>query len=348
MVKKCVICKKKQPVFNFEGSTIATHCKTCADPKMIDIKSKKCIICKKTRPYFNFENSSEATHCKTCAEPKMIDVKNRKCSKCKTRASYGIPCNVPSSCAYHKTKGMIKSPNAKCKKKNCNNTATFGIKNPIHCELHKNKDDINLVERFCEQCGKLDVLINGICLNFCNQEEKYTEYRKQQKTKELRVLKILTENIGEPTEYNERVDYNCGKQYSEQKEIGYDCKTHIVFVEVDENQHKSYCELGEINRMKNIYFDGGGIPTVFIRYNPDKKDISQKRKEETLIKWTVKFMKEVPKTPLNVLYLFYDNQTDKCYEIDPYDNSEFHCDECKKIFYIADQFDEHLKETDSI
>ena len=63
-----------------------------------------------------------------------------------------------------------------------------------------------------------------------------------------------------------------------------------MYIEVDEKQHKSYCELGEVNRMKNIYMNAGGITIVFIRYNPHNFKTDGKRKvfskrEELLIKW---------------------------------------------------------------
>ena len=54
----------------------------------------------------------------------------------------------------------------------------------------------------------------------------------------------------------------------------YDCKTHFVIVEVDENQHKgkrSSCsrgEAGELARMNNIQV-ATGMNCIFLRFNPD-------------------------------------------------------------------------------
>ena len=62
------------------------------------------------------------------------------------------------------------------------------------------------------------------------------------------------------------------------KEFRYDFGTCKVYIEVDEKQHKSYCELGEVNRMKNIYMNAGGITIVFIRYNPHNFKTDGKRK----------------------------------------------------------------------
>lgn len=178
---------------------------------MIDIKHQKCIVCKKKIPCFNISGETVATHCKECSLPDMIDIVNKKCVICNKRSHYGIPCNQPTACASHKTEGMICNPRAKCRKKNCKNIAIHGIKSPIHCDLHKNDNDINLVERHCDKCGKLDILVNGICLNFCMLDEKYNDYKKNQKVKEKRVLNILTSQIGPPTEYNIKIPRDCGQ-----------------------------------------------------------------------------------------------------------------------------------------
>ena len=150
----------------------------------------------------------------------------------------------------------------------------------------------------CELCSRLDVLINNKCVNFCSLEEQAKIIKKHTKRKELRILNILKTEYREPDEYNKRVSFDCGNKNSEEKEIGYDYGTHKIFVEVDENQHKSYCELGEVNRMRNIHQNEGGIPVLFIRYNPDnfsenrKNKIPQAKREELLIKW-LKFYEDV-------------------------------------------------------
>jgi hypothetical protein len=346
---KCIVCKTTQPNFNYENEIKATHCKKCALSDMIDIKNPKCIVCKTTQPSFNYQDELNATHCKKCALPDMVNVKDPKCSVCNKRASYGIPCNRPSACANHKTIGMISNPRAKCMKRGCKNVSTYGVKKPIHCEEHKNDNDILLVERECSRCGKLDILMNDLCINFCIQDIAFQDYKKNQKVKEKRVLQILTSEFGSPTEYNHQIDRNCGHY---EKEIGYDCKTHMIYIEVDERQHKSYCELGEINRMKNIFNDSGGIPIIFIRYNPDsfidtnnkRQKLSQVKREELLVKWVKLYMSQMPKHHLSVKYLFYDGHSDgrdKYYNIDPYDTQKYYCKICDKEFYVEDIFKEH-------
>jgi hypothetical protein len=285
----------------------------------------------------------------------MTDVKNPRC-ECGTQARYGFPHNRPQYCIKHKIEGTIVNPRKTCIEGKCKEFASYGKLTPSHCEIHHTKDEINLVERICTQCGKLDVVVDGICVNFCQNGEKVKEYRKQFKLKENRVLKLLRENFGEPTEYNKRIPTDCGdkteKGYRlEEKEICYEINnTHKIFIEVDEHQHKSYCELGEINRMKNLFFgEGSDQPIVFIRYNPDsfleqngkKGKITQKEREQQLLAWFKKVANEPPSSLLTVIYLFYDKIKSEPYSIDLYSETTDDCEKCSKRFYIRDMFERH-------
>ena len=329
---------------------------------MVDIKSPKCKADGCTKgPNFNFEGETKALYCVGCAEPGMVDIKNPKCKAdgCTKQPSYGIPCNLPTRCSGHKQNGMIIRPRGKCLIKDCKEVAKFGITKPIHCEIHKTDNDEDLVERTCPKCSNVDIIIDGLCVNFCGLTEKHKTLKKNQKVEEKRVYKVLKGNFREPCEYNVRVSYTCGGRNSEEKEYGYDFGIFKVFIEVDERQHKSYCELGEVNRMKNIYMNEGGIPIVFIRYNPHnfntdgkRKVFSKAKREELLIKWLKRYEEEGAKYDLCVNYLFYDEWTpDKIfeYEIEPYssvgnslEQEEYICEKCNKEFYIKSMYAEHV------
>ena len=282
---------------------------------MVDVKHPKCIACNEKQPAFNKPGEPKGLYCKACAEPGMVDVQSRKCSECKKSASYGYPCNPATKCKTHKGIGMIARPRGKCSVKNCNSAATQGTRKPVHCEAHRSSDDVDLVERKCPKCGTIDVVIDGLCVNFCGLSEAHLRLKKHQKVKEKRVLELLKRKFKEPTEYNVRVSRECGGVHAEEKEIGYDFGTHMLFVEIDENRHRSYCELGEVNRMKNIYMNGGGMPLVFIRYNPDnfishngkRQKLCQADREELLLKWVKAYEATVPRSCLSVNYLFYDH-----------------------------------------
>ena len=349
---KCITCKKTQATFNVPGESKGLYCKGCSLPGMVDVTSAKCITCKETQATFNVPGESKRLYCKKCSFPGMVDVINAKCGKCEKHAAYGHPCNPRTTCRIHKEAGMIYRPRARCCFENCNNVATHGTREPLHCEEHRTEGDVNLVERTCPKCGTIDVIIEGLCVNFCGLSEQHVRLRKYQKVKEVRVLALLKTDFKEPSEYNVRVSRECGGVNAEEKEIGYDFGTHVVYVEVDENRHRSYCELGEVNRMKNIYMDGGGVPVVFIRYNPDnfrsvhgkRQKVSQADREAILLKWLKKYENSIPKSPLIVNYLFYDDwEAGKTFEyaIDPYNSFEEECRTCGGVFYIKSQYDHH-------
>ena len=64
---------------------------------------------------------------------------------------YGIPCNIATCCDKCKEEGMIKKPRSRCIDEDCKEIAMYGSDKPIHCEEHKDDNDINLF--FCSQCN---------------------------------------------------------------------------------------------------------------------------------------------------------------------------------------------------
>lgn len=83
-----------------------------------------------------------------------------------------------------------------------------------------------------------------------------------------------------------------------------DCNTYFLIVEVDENAHNAYEKDCETVRMNNIAHSLG-LPTKFIRYNPDKKDFTKKHKEKELLVVINKFLNLNVLEDLEVVYLFY-------------------------------------------
>jgi hypothetical protein len=197
-----------------------------------------------------------------------------------------------------------------------------------------------------------------ICINFCLKaegSENYKIYQKQFKSKEDRVLKLCEKKFGKPTLYDKVIDGNCSKA---RPDIVYDMETHVVIIEVDENQHKNsnYCREGEYFRMISIFNSYGGTPVIFIRYNPDsykdikgeKDKIDNIKREEILLKWIEKARDNIPKSLCNIIYLFYDGYNKKIKEffpIDPYDTKIYKCSEnnCKsEQTYIRAIYENHI------
>ncbi len=104
----------------------------------------------------------------------------------------------------------------------------------------------------------------------------------------------------------DRILGGCSKR---RPDVYYDCVTHAVLVEIDENQHRRYDERCECVRLNEIFNDLGGLPMHVIRYNPDgfyidgkKQDISN---EERLKRLTIELGKMINNPP-SCSYNSYD------------------------------------------
>jgi hypothetical protein len=65
--------------------------------------------------------------------------------------------------------------------------------------------------------------------------------------------------------HNKSIGFSCGNF---RPDVLYDYNTHFVVVEIDEEQHSLYDSQCEEIRMSRILV-ANGLPTVFLRYNPD-------------------------------------------------------------------------------
>jgi hypothetical protein len=135
-------------------------------------------------------------------------------------------------------------------------------------------------------------------------------FKRQKHTRELKIKKLLETNINQVFYSHDKIiDSSCNMK---RPDFVYDCKTHFVVVEVDEDQHSNHLESCETSRMMQIA-QSIGMPTIFIRYNPDKykadDEIPEKTRRKILIEWVNHCMVLEPKNGdefLRVVYLFYD------------------------------------------
>lgn len=120
---------------------------------------------------------------------------------------------------------------------------------------------------------------------------------------------------------DEAVDKSCSRK---RPDYVYHCGDHIVIIEVDEDQHKSYkCSVygddkngkmkGEMNRMFEICQSFDGLPCIILRYNPDSYTCNGKivktspsSRHALLNKWVKKCIRE-KQNGFVVKYLFYDD-----------------------------------------
>jgi hypothetical protein len=263
--EKCKI----YPLFAKAGSTTGgEYCKTHAPSDYVDVINRKCIYpgCK-IKASFAKIGSKTTEYCSTHIPCQSLyeDVVNRKCDfpGCKTGCIYGIPGNSPNHCAVHKEANDIRFPKSICKHEGCNYIALFGFSKPAHCEKHAEPDEIDLVQRNCKSCGLPNIVDkNGNC-GSCDPENMFRVMCAKQK----RVKAFLDSNEFDYISYDRMIDKgSCGK---ERPDFLFDCVSYRICLEVDEHQHGDKDNECERIRMINIS-QTNGIPTLFIRWNPDK------------------------------------------------------------------------------
>ena len=322
-------------IFNFKNqkNSGGIRCKQHMILGMIDIKSPKCIICKVKRPVFNFEGETKATHCKECSEPTMIDIKSPKCDKkdCKTSACFGYINQIKTRCSRHKLLLMFTKTKVCCQEKNCKEISEYGINEPTHCFEHRKDYELCLIGKKCIQCLRNNELCNneGYCLSYCRPCQIDQNLKYIIKKKETITLSYLDKHIKHGTiPIDDRIiDGSCVKRRPDRL---YDCGIYYLVVEVDENQHisKSYykgcifdTKTQEIRRMIQIHeaLNMGTVPCVFIRFNPDnfkvkgkKQKFNMQKRLDVLVKWVnyclnLKETEFVDGNQIIIKYLFYDD-----------------------------------------
>ncbi len=314
------------PIFgNINGKAI--FCKEHKEDNMIDLKHKTCqfLDCK-TLPSFGLKGG-KIMFCKKHKEIDMIDLTHKICQveNCQKRACFGILSHSACNCSKHKKEGMIKNPTKQCNDKMCKKIARFGIKYPLHCDQHKDDDEEDLTLQKCKKCNHIEICNKDqICFEYCINSDLFNKHIH---VKEKEIIKLLQTHINQKFHSTDVIiDSTCNLK---RPDIVYETPSHFVAIEIDEDQHKGYLKGCEISRMKEIT-QAIGMPTIFIRYNPDnyndinnkKSKLIKKKKEELLITW-IKHILKLPPTDetefLRVVYLFYDKfEENNCpiYKID--------------------------------
>ena len=299
---------EKWPGFNVRGAKKGRYCADHKLPGMVDVMNPHCEHdgCEK-RPVFDVRGAKKGRYCTDHKLPGMVDVKNPKCEHdgCEKRPSFGVPGRRPSRCFQHQEVGMIRNPLTVCCLPSCKDVATYGVRSPNHCELHAHPEERRLLGDSCASCGLVDLLDDAGLCSYC---DPYTFRRvRLAKQREVKVSLDCTEHRDYDL-YDETVDRGeCGK---ERPDFAWDCGTHWVVLEVDENQHKDRQETCECVRMVNVSQSFGGVPVVFVRYNPDeyqgRKNESLAQRMKVVERWLGHLRSNPPASFLSFVQLFYD------------------------------------------
>jgi hypothetical protein len=265
-------------------------------------KGNLCISenCGKIASY-NYPNTSSRLYCSEHCLQGMVSKSSRLCisENCGKIASYNYP-NISNRlyCNEHCLQGMVSKKSKLCIEKECTKKASFNYPNQkqyLYCSNHKLEGMKNIKAKTCKSCYLFIAhkRTNFLC-SYCNPNKP-----KYQKTKEMQVRQLL-EKHNIPFTHNQQVSNDCCLRY--RPDFVVDCSTHFVVLEVDEHAHSGYEKDCEIVRMNNISHSLG-LPTKFIRYNPDNKVYTTKHKESVLIESLQKHMTQLDN--IEPLYLFY-------------------------------------------
>ena len=323
--KTCLSCDKR-PAYGVRGTKVALYCVEHKEIDHVDVKSKTCLECEK-QPGYGIKGTKVALYCVDHKEIDHVDVKHKLCeyTNCSTRAHFGPLFKLKIHCAKHKTNNEFSKNNPNCEFEKCKLQPCYTNENnnyPLRCENHKNEDDKNIVERNCSSCNLICMLTND---NLCNDCNEYIT-RQPHKRKEIIIKNVLDANKLEYDTYDKIPTEACNKY---RPDFVFDRGTYVIILEVDENQHQSYACECEQARMINLFQDFGGLPVVFVRFNPDgytdnngKRHQYTKSRETRLLKTLTSLILHQPKEFLSVIYLYYngDDGVNKTFEID-YDNN---------------------------
>jgi len=259
------------PNFNKHGEIKGLYCKEHAKDGMICVTVKPCIEkgCI-IQPNFNKPGETKGLYCKEHSKDGMINVTDKTCIEkgCTTRPNFGLPGNKALYCCKHKKDGMIARPKHLCEFGKCREISTFGYKKAQFCENHAEKDMINLIEKECKGCKIVMILNQNKLCYFCDPKTQ----KRYIKAHETEMKHWLDVNGYKYESHDKMIDKGACIRNRPDFIFESNSGSHYIVLEVDENQHKfskNYSEDCECTRMVNIS-QALGMPTIFIRYNPDK------------------------------------------------------------------------------
>jgi hypothetical protein len=266
------------PSFNFIGMK-AKYCSNHKEDGMINLFAKKCnyvgcII----EPAFNFEYDKTPKCCFSHKEDGMINIKTTticKYTNCNKPSRYNIKYEtIPKFCINHKTSEMVNIKHRICEEQLCNKIAIYNFNGEKHaklCSTHKESEMTNVKHILCKTYLCNTRINNKKYEGYCFRCFMYTfpdkPIARNYKTKEFSVVDYITKEFPEYAWITDKsIQGGCSKK---RPDLLLDLGYHIVIVEIDENQHKSYECSCDNKRIMELSQDVGHRPIVFIRFNPD-------------------------------------------------------------------------------
>jgi hypothetical protein len=268
---------KKQPSYNVKGETKGVYCASHKREGMINVKSSTCQEsgCK-TIPNYNYNGEITALYCVSHKKEGMMNVKHLTCQKtgCKTRPSYNVKGETKGVyCVSHKKEGMVNVISRTCQESECKKQPSYNFEGEtkgIYCTSHKKEGMIDVVNRTCRSSWcytHVTEKYDGYCLSCFVHLFPDKPNARNYKTKERAVAEYVLAEFPDKTWIaDKRIADGCSKR---RPDLCLDMGSHLLMVEVDENQHTDYDCSCENKRIMEISRDVGHRPVVFLRFNPD-------------------------------------------------------------------------------
>ncbi len=279
-------CKKcnKSPVFNYDGCKKPEYCDDHKEPGMVNIKSKKCEHPRCTKqPCFNYTTEKKGKYCFDHKKPGMINIKDKLCqySGCNKLPVYNFKGEIKRLyCRAHRKVGMINIKDKLCHEYNCPKRPNYnyeGLKNALYCFDHRKANMINIKSPRCKTplCSTIvNKRYEGYCLPCFVHMFPDKPNSRNYKTKERAVAEYVLKEFPDKTWVaDKRVADGCSRR---RPDLCLDMGSHLIMVEVDENQHMDYDCSCENKRLMELSRDVGHRPIVFVRFNPDDYKQSDK------------------------------------------------------------------------
>ena len=269
------------------GQKVGKYCATHKLENMMNVKNKTCAHegCQ-TRPVYNLPGQKVALYCATHKSEDMMDVVSKTCAHdgCKTLPTYNLPGQkVAMYCATHKLQDMINVKNKTCAHEGCQTRPVYnlpGQKVALYCATHKSEDMMDVKNKTCAQEGcetRANQNFYGYCCPCFHNLPQFQDHPRVRnyKNKERSVAEFV--ELSFPTiswTFDKRVYDGCSKR---RPDILADFGTHLIMVEVDENQHNQYETTCENRRLMELSQDVKHRPIVVLRFNPDDYKVNGKK-----------------------------------------------------------------------
>lgn len=268
----------KQPCYNLPNEHFGKFCASHKTPEMVNVRERPCEHegCLK-KPFYNLPTENRGRFCASHKTDEMVNVLSDSCRNedCNKRANFNNYGQMAKFCSVHKENGMIDVKTRRCEYENCMTVPVFnlpGTKRGVLCSNHKKDGMEDVKNKRCKThlCG---IILAGTTANkeYCARCAAYIfpdEKRGYFKTREMKLKECLTVQYPEKTiVHDKRVECHLYRP-----DFVFDMGSHVIVIELDENQHKKYDTSCDNKRLMSIFHGLGSRPMVMIRFNPDKYD----------------------------------------------------------------------------